>query len=85
MMKHIEGKIYEEWLKSLGLFSPERRPRGDLIAGAEGEMASDTTQGNDMKLCQERFRLNMRKKFLIERVTGHWNRPTGKWPQHQDC
>lgn len=33
MMKGAEGKIYEELLKSLGLFSLEqRRPRDDLMA-----------------------------------------------------
>jgi len=33
MMKGLEGKMYWEWLKSFGLFSPEKRTwRGDLIA-----------------------------------------------------
>lgn len=33
MIKNQEGKIYEEQLRSLGLFgSEQRRPRGDLAA-----------------------------------------------------
>ena len=28
-----------------------------------------------MKLCQRKYRLDLRKRFFAERVVGHWNRP----------
>ena len=89
LVKGLEGKLYEEWLKSLGWLSlGKRRLRGDLITvcsfftrgggGAGADLSSLVTnarpRGNGREMCQGRVRLDIRKRFFPQRVVEPWNR-----------
>lgn len=83
--KIIRGLKHLSYGDKLGLFSLEKRLRGDLIKYLKGKCQeggarlspaapSNRTRHNRHKLKHRKLHLNMRKSFLTLRVTKHWTR-----------
>jgi len=85
MIRGMQHLSCEERLRELGLYSLEkRRLRGAFQylkrackKAGEGlftRARRDRTRGNNLKLKEDRFRLDIRKKSLNIRVVRHWKR-----------
>ncbi|KFP92582.1 hypothetical protein N311_13148, partial [Apaloderma vittatum] len=89
MIQGLEHLCYEDRLRELGLFSLEkRRLWGHLITafqklkgtyrkagqGIFTRVSRNRTRRNGFKLKENRFRLDLRKKFFSMRVARLWNR-----------
>ncbi|KFZ61640.1 hypothetical protein N338_11579, partial [Podiceps cristatus] len=88
MIIGLEHLSCEDRLRELGLFSLEKRKLWEDLSAfqslkraykkvAEGFLTRacrDRTRSNGFKLKRGRFRLDLRKKFLLLRVVRHWNR-----------
>ncbi|KAK4823440.1 hypothetical protein QYF61_002126, partial [Mycteria americana] len=76
MIKGLEHLSYKEGRAELGLFSLEKRMHVRIKGGRarhSSVVPSDRTRGNEHKLKNRKFHLNLGKNIFTVRVVKHWN------------